>query len=96
FIKDSFKKEIGALKTLEYGKLNIIIERGVLMFLAVVLRGKEPEGLRSAMRMSLIDIDTIYKHRFKAWDGTLNGLEEIENIIEHRILRKFGKNEKSM
>jgi hypothetical protein len=80
FIEDSFKRE-GGLKTLQYGKLNIFIERGPQMFLAVVFQGEAPKGLRPRMRYLLIDIYDHYSVSVKHWDGSSTSIEGIEELL---------------
>jgi len=77
FISDSFKEETGSLKTLQYGRMIIYIERGVTIYLAVVFRGKSSDSLRKRMRKTIIDIWKKYKIFLKAWDGSQDGLENI-------------------
>ena len=84
FIRDSFRDEMGGLKTLQYGRMTIYLERGVTFYLVAVFRGEPPEDLRKMMRFALIQLWERYKHRLKVWDGTHDGLEGIENdILEH-------------
>ena len=81
FIKDSFRDEAGGLKTLEYGRMTIYLERGVTFYLALVFRGTPTDDLRKRMRFALIQLWERYKHRLKAWDGTHEGLEGIEKCM---------------
>ena len=84
FIKDSFSEESGALKSLQYGKMTIYIERGVTIYLVVVFTGTPPEDLRKRMRTTLIRAWEKYKTYLKVWDGSLDGLENIDDdLIEH-------------
>ena len=84
FVRDSFKDEMGGLKSLEYGRMTIFLERGVTMYLVLVFRGRAPEDLRNRMRSTLILLWEKYKPRLKVWDGTRNGIEEIDkDILEH-------------
>jgi len=81
FIKDSFRDELGGLKTLQYGRMTIYLERGVTFYLVTVFRGEPLEDLRKRMRNALIQLWEKYKHYLKAWDGTLDGLEGIDNCL---------------
>ena len=81
FIRDSFRDEMGGLKTLQYGRMTIYLERGVTFYLVTVFRGEPPEDLRKRMRNALIQIWEKYKHYLKAWDGTQDGLEGIDNYL---------------
>jgi len=77
FVADSFKEESGGLKTLQYGKMTIYLERGVTMYLAVVFRGEPHYDLRKKMRKAIIYIWEKNKVYLKAWDGGYDGLENI-------------------
>jgi len=81
FIKDSFSEESGALKTLQYGKMNIYLERGVGMYLAVVFHGHAPHNLREKMRWLLIRLWEKYKLKLKAWDGSMDGLDGLDIML---------------
>ena len=81
FIKDSFSEESGALKTLQYGKMNIYLERGVGMYLAVVFHGQALHNLREKMRWLLIRLWEKYKLKLKAWDGSMDGLDGLDIIL---------------
>jgi len=81
FIRDSFNEESGALKSLQYGKLNIYIERGVGMYLAVVFHGEPPHNLREKMRWLLIRLWEKYKLKLKVWDGSMDGLDDLDKML---------------
>ena len=85
FIKDSFREEMGGLKTLQYGRMTIYIERGVTFFLVVIFKGEPPANLRRYMRDALIQIWEKYKHYVKAWDGTHDGLEGLEDLMMENL-----------
>ena len=80
FIGGTFKEEKG-FKTLQHGGLTLAVERGPQMFLVVVYTGKEPAKLRNRMRYSLIDIYDANKRQVKHWDGTMESLTDIEEIL---------------
>ena len=82
FIKDSFKEDSGALKTLQHGKRTIYLERGVGMYLAVVFHGDPPPELRERMRMHLIRVWERYKYHLKVWDGTYEGLDGLDPMMK--------------
>jgi len=81
FVADSFNEESGELKTLQYGKMTILMERDEMTFLALVFRGQPQENLRKAMRITLKKIWKKYKLHLKKWDGSYDGLEDIEDDI---------------
>ena len=89
FIKDSFNEQTGGLKSLQYGKMTIYLERGVLMYLALVFRGQPSEDIRKKMRTALMRIWEKYAPRLKVWDGSSDGLEIIGNdMIEYLGIEK--------
>ena len=81
FIKDSFKEDSGALKTLQHGKRTIYLERGVGMYIAVVFHGDPPPELRERMRKHLIRVWERYKYHLKVWNGTLDGLDDLDIMM---------------
>ena len=99
FIKDSFSEESGALKTLQYGKMTIFLERGVGMYLAVVFHGSAPPELREKMRWLLIRLWKKYKYKLKVWDGSYDGLDGIDlllnGLMEQTELGEGAENEGS-
>jgi len=80
FVGDALENK-GSLKTLEHGRLLIIIETGDLLYLAVVLAGEVPDGLKAEMRKALREIETDHGERFREWDGSLSDLEDIKKTI---------------
>ena len=81
FIGGTFKEEKG-FKTLQHGGLTLAVERGPQMFLVVVYTGKELDGLRNKMRYALIDIYDANKRQVKHWDGTMESLVKIDEILQ--------------
>jgi hypothetical protein len=80
FVGDALENK-GSLKTLEHGRLRIIIETGEMLYIAVVLAGEVPEGLRAEMKKVLREIETDHGERFRTWDGSLSELEDIKKSI---------------
>ena len=99
FIKDSFKEDSGALKTLQHGKRTIYLERGVGMYLAVVFHGDPPPELRERMRKHLIRVWERYKYHLKVWGGTYEGLDGLDTmmrrIMEEEEIENEGEPEES-
>ncbi|MEM2869513.1 MAG: hypothetical protein QW379_03710 [Thermoplasmata archaeon] len=71
FIRDAFKTEGGALRRLEHGELNVLIEAGRSLYLAVTFPSgeTEPPGLRETMRRVLREIEAEYGEALANWDG---------------------------
>jgi len=82
FIKDSFSEESGSLKSLQYGKMTIYLERGVGMYLATVFHGHPPHDLREKMRWLLIHLWERFKLKLKVWDGSMDGLDELDSMLK--------------
>jgi len=82
FIKDSFSEESGSLKSLQYGKMTIYLERGVGMYLAVVFHGHPSHNLREKMRWLLIHLWERYKLKLKVWDGSYDGLDGLDSMLK--------------
>jgi len=88
FIQDSFKEDTGALKTLQYGKMTIFLERGVGMYVAVVFHGNPVAELREKMRWLLIRLWKKYKYRLKVWDGSYDGLDGLSPMLRSMMEQK--------
>ncbi|MEM3342012.1 MAG: hypothetical protein QW728_04905, partial [Thermoplasmata archaeon] len=92
FIADSFKDQTGMLSSMRYGNLEIRIERGVQMYMAVVISGPIPKGIKKSMRESLIEIRKANPWIMKRkWDGDTGQFVNIRNIVEKQILQKYVK-----
>jgi hypothetical protein len=96
FIKDSFSEETGSLKSLQYGKMTIYLERGVGMYLAVVFHGHPPHNLREKMRWLLIHLWERYKLKLKVWDGSMDGLDGLDIILKGLMGQTEPSRESSM
>jgi hypothetical protein len=85
FVKDSFVAEgeqvDEGLDKLEYGDMQILIERGNYVFLAVVISGYEQDYLRKEMRRVIERIETRYADVISKWDGDMAGLMGINDYL---------------
>jgi adenylate cyclase len=84
FVKDAFGDEeslTNGLDTLGYGATRILIEHGKLVFLAVVLSGVEPEGLREDLRNLVRKIEDEHLDILRDWDGKEVKIRDIAQII---------------
>jgi len=77
FIKDSFRNEKGDLGKLEFGKLKMVLEHGRLIYIAVVLSGREPPDLRPRMRRLIEDIEASRFDPSGLWDGNMSDFEDL-------------------
>ena len=58
--------------------MTISIERSVTAYLAVVSQGQPPESFRMKMRLALVRLWEKYKEKLKVWDGSYDGIENID------------------
>jgi predicted ATPase len=92
FVKDAFgdgESTKNGLDTLVYGPIRIYIEHGKHIFLAVVLSGAEPEGIRSDLKKMVKNIETKYQDILKDWDGNLSKVHGINDIIQKLTLVRY-------
>lgn len=70
------------LKKLEMGNKKIIIERGNYTFMAIVVEGDEPKGLRKKMRLSIEVIEDEYGEILREWDGNVSLLGDLRKFVK--------------
>ena len=88
FIKESFQmgEASGGLDRLRYRSLEIAIERGDNVFLAVVVDGRVTDQLHHKMHAVIAHVQEKYGGKLKDWDGDLahiGGVKEIVGEIFH-------------
>ena len=81
FIKDSFKSESAGLGKLEFGRRKMVLEHGRLIYIAAVLTGREPPGLRARMRELLTHIENERFDKSGIWDGNISELEDLHDSV---------------
>ncbi|MCK4717642.1 MAG: hypothetical protein KAT70_03145, partial [Thermoplasmata archaeon] len=90
FIRDSFgggeENDGESLKRLQYGGLEINIENGKHVFLALIVDGRGTEILHQRMRKTIQHLENRYEHVLKDWDGDLAGTQEITRELEYQFL----------
>lgn len=70
FVKDAFTYgEHRELHQLEFGDYHILIERGKVVYLAVVYRGRDSGLIRKRVRTVLDRVESAYGKVFDSWDG---------------------------
>jgi predicted ATPase len=92
FVRDAFgdgESNSEGLDTLVYGPIRIYIEHGKGIFLAVVLSGEEPEGIRDDMKKTVNNIENKFYDILKDWDGNLAKVSKINEIIENQTKIKY-------
>jgi hypothetical protein len=66
---------------LRYQSLEIAIERGKVVYLAVVVDGRVTDRLHDKMRQVIDESERIYASKLKDWDGDLNSVEGLKKIV---------------
>jgi hypothetical protein len=89
FIKESFQmgEASGGLDRLRYRSLEIAIERGDNVFLAVVVDGRVTDQLHAKMHAVIAHVQEKYGAKLKDWDGDLahiDGVKEVVGLIFQR------------
>jgi len=86
FIKDSFREvEDAPVKKIEFGKQKIMIERGELVYLAVVYNGFETRRNLQPIKDATEEIEKKYKKELESWDGFIFRFSGVENIIQKHL-----------
>jgi hypothetical protein len=83
FIKDAFQaSHDDTLKTLNIGKMKMLIEHNQHIYSAVVFTGFEAKELREGTKKLLDEINKQYAHILEKWDGNVTELSGIKPMIE--------------
>lgn len=70
FVEDAFGEEDGEhLGDVEYGDKHILIEAARYTYIAVVIHGVEPPGVRAELRENLYEIERCYDDVLRHFDG---------------------------
>lgn len=76
FVQDALGRgEEGQLDAIQYGNQQILIETARYTYIAIVVRGIEPSGLRAAMRSCAYEIERDHAAALRAFDGDLAPLQ---------------------
>ena len=65
--------------------MKIIIERFEQIYLATVISGKEPKGLRRGIRHLLMDIWDSHGQILAKWDGDINKLKKVNGMMKEFV-----------
>ena len=85
FIGDSFKDAKGMLGRLDYGDLQIIVERGEHLFTAVVLTGDVPDKFRDDLQDLIKRIEVDFKEPAAKWSGDPAEFRGIRELIQEEF-----------
>ena len=91
FIADSFKDEKGELGRLDYGDLQILVERGEHLFAAVVLTGDVPDTVRGDIKELVKKIESEFADAVKEWSGDPAEFRGIRELIQKEFYEKIEK-----
>jgi hypothetical protein len=83
FIKESFQmgESSGGLDRLRYRSLEIAIERGENVFLAVVVDGRVTDQLHNKMHTVVEHVQQKYGPKLKDWDGDLAHVAGVKDVV---------------
>jgi hypothetical protein len=82
FVRASFSGQLGKLDSMRYENMNIIMERGNLMYMVVITPLTDTDPVRREMRLVLEEINNMYRVVFKIWDGDFNKVKGVKTMIE--------------
>ena len=88
FIKDSFDREGPTkerLKRLQYGKLEIHIEHGKYVYLALVVDGPGTERLHTRMNEMVSRIEADYANDLAFWDGNAATFADVGDYMKELL-----------
>lgn len=82
FVKDAFTYgEHRELHQLEFGDYHVLIERGKLVYLAVVYRGRDSGLIRKKVRTVLDRVESTYGAVFDEWDGDMAQVSGTQTLL---------------
>jgi len=97
FVRDAFRYgEHRELHQLDFGDYRILIERGKLVYLAVVYSGNESASLRKKVRGVLDHIETTYRPVLEKWDGDMDKVVGARDAIRDILLKPNGRHIKAV
>ena len=82
FVRDAFTYgEHRELHQLEFGDYHILIERGKLVYLAVVYQGRDSGLIRKKVRSVLDRVESSYGGVFERWDGDMSKVDGTWDLL---------------
>ena len=92
FVRDAFVYgEHRELHQLDFGDYRIMIERGRMLYLAVVYSGKASSVVRKRVRSVLDHIETAYRAVLEKWDGDMDKVAGARDLIREYLLKPNGR-----
>ncbi|MEW6069775.1 MAG: tetratricopeptide repeat protein [Candidatus Thermoplasmatota archaeon] len=89
FVAQSFREKGRGLEKLEYGRMTILFEHGVNVFVACVLAGKELPAVREDMTHALRNIEDQYGKILADWNGDISKIKGIEMNVKELIEKRY-------
>jgi len=99
FVKDSFKEnDKWTLRKLEFGQKNILIERGMRIYIAVIYRGEASKELTDKMAEVVSRMEKEHSAELSNWDGKTEKLKDAKDKLNEilAIGKKEDENEKNV
>ncbi len=90
FVKDAFKTQAD-LDEIRFRELEIQLARGRYVTMAVIISGRDKEGIRRQMRACVRDIEKNCKNVLENWNGDMTSVKVIEKYIKDFVRGKYGK-----
>jgi len=88
FVRDAFRYgEHRELHQLDFGDYRILIERGKMVYLAVVYSGKESTTIKKRVRSVLDHIETAYRGQLELWDGDMDKIVGARDMIRDFLFK---------
>jgi hypothetical protein len=86
FIQDAFGQEQGKeLDEIQYGDESIIIYGGKHTYVAVAIKGVEPEGLRNQLRELVSELHIRFGNALRDYDGSPDSLPNVQPPVQQFI-----------
>lgn len=83
FVEEAFGRgEEGSLDEVQYGRLNILIETSTYAYVACVVRGVAPHGLRAELRSLLMEIEQETGRDLREYDGDTTRFAEARRRLQ--------------
>jgi hypothetical protein len=82
FVKDSFQAGEMGLKKLEIGDSNVMIEKGVSVYIALIYSGRPPKEVFERLTMLLRDTEERFRGRIERWNGTKKALVGVDDMVK--------------
>ncbi|MCJ2531688.1 MAG: DUF11 domain-containing protein [Candidatus Thermoplasmatota archaeon] len=84
FVMDAFsERDETPMRRIEFGRLSILIERGVHHWVAVVFQGKDHAALATRISMVSQQIAMDYGDVLESWTGDMSAVRGIRDLLEH-------------